>query len=53
MFYTIHTLFDDFFIIRAAILTEKKLQHVHRYICSFFDMFCQILADNLAIKILA
>ena len=52
-FYIVHTLFDDFFIIRAAILTKKELQNIHRYICFFFDMFCQILADNLSIKLLA
>ena len=47
------TLLNHFGIIRAAILTKKELQYVYRYVSAFLDFLCQILTDDLTVKILA
>ena len=52
MLYVLHTLLDDFLIVRAAILPQQKLQHIDRYVGTFLDLFGQILANDLSIKIL-
>ena len=48
-----HPLLNNFRIIRTAILSQQKFQHINRNICTFLDFLGQILADNLAVKILA
>ena len=47
------TLFDDFLIIRAAVLSQQKLKDIHRHICTFLNLLCQILPDNLPEEVLA
>ena len=51
MLYVLHTLLDDFLIVRAAILPQQKLQHIDRYVGTFLDLFGQILTDDTTIKV--
>lgn len=52
-FYIRNALLNDLRIVRAAILPQKKLQHIDRHIRPFFDFLRQIFADDLSVKIVA
>jgi hypothetical protein len=49
----LNTLVDDFVIVGAAILTQKKFQNIDGYICTLLDLFGQILTDDFSIKVLS
>ena len=53
LFYTVYTLRNNLFIVRAAILPKKKLQHIDRYIRTLFDLFSKVFPHDPAVKILA
>ena len=50
--YRLYAALNDLIIIGAAILPQKKLKHIDRYISTFLDFLRQILPDNLPVKIL-
>lgn len=49
----LYALFDYFGIVRAAVLTQQELKDVNRYIGTFLDFLCEVLADNFTVKALA
>ena len=49
----LNALFDDFFVVGAAILPKKELQDVNRHIRPFLDFLREVFADNLAVKVFA
>ena len=46
----LHTGFNDFGIIRTAILTKQKLKDVDRHICAFLDLLRQVFPNDLSVK---
>ena len=50
--YIVHTVLNDFRVVGAAILSQKKLQYIDWNICAFFDFFGQVLSDDLSIELL-
>ena len=48
--YSFHTLIDNFFIIRIAVLSKQILQYINWHVSAFFYVLSQIFSDNLAIK---
>ena len=48
----VYPVLNDFRVIRAAILSQKELQHIDRDICALFDFLGQVLADDFSIELL-
>ena len=51
--YVLDTLLDDFFIIGAAILPQKKLKDIDGYIGPFLDFLSEVFPDNFPVETLA
>ena len=47
----IYAFLNNLRIIAGAILTQQKLQHVHRHIRAFLDGLCQVFANDASIKV--
>ena len=44
--------FDDFFIVRAAILSQKELKDIDGNVGPFLDFLCKVFPDNLSVETL-
>ena len=48
---TLNSLFDNLFIIGATVLAKQEFKDIYWDISPFFNFLCQVLANNLPIKI--
>ena len=53
MLHICYACFNHGIVIGAAILAEKKLKDIYRYISPFLYFLCQVFANNLTVKVLA
>ena len=51
--HALNALLNDCLIIRTAILSQQKLQHINRDIGPFLDFLCQVFTNDPAIKVAA